>query len=107
MNHDSIKARTPFCPIMCDVYFVGHIVKGPFAGPFGRVFGLKLNSLREVECWYGSRRIILGDVVPEDGQDFSFDSRLSIRDVLLLIEGVLALCDVSLGTLGLCTFERE
>lgn len=108
MNHNTVDVKTRRRPIRCAAYFLGHVRSGPFAGPWGYVFGLRLNDLsRDVECWHGFRKIPLSDVIPEAGTDFSFDSTISVKDVLEIMGSVHTLCDVNLGTVGLCTFERE
>lgn len=106
MNHNTDGLKTPRSPIRCAVYFAGHINSGPFAGPFGRVIGLKFNFFsKEIECWYGFRKIQLSDVTPEEGTDFSVDRTTSAEDVVRFMEAIHTLCGVSLGTYGLCTFD--
>jgi hypothetical protein len=107
MNHDSDDRMISIRPVICSVYFNGFFIDGPLAGTESHVFGLRLNSRKEIEVWHGYNEIDINRVTPEAGQDFSFDAELNAIDVLRLMEGVLLLCGLRLGTFGLCTFFRK
>jgi hypothetical protein len=85
MNHkpnvfEPVNGITP-----CLVYFGGFIKAGPFAGPGGRILGIRADSRNRYRIYLGETAVKFRDVVIDYEVHLSFFEGLDIKTLGVLV----------------------
>jgi len=112
MNHSIVKLNLPDGDLLLHssahnltvACLCGFVMRGTFAGPHGRIFGIRRIRNR-FRFYLGDTVLSTRDVVIDGMQDVSFESSLSNKELGSLINFLMSVEGASREMLGLTSFR--